>query len=110
MAYKITLDFINRGSDHASEVGKGLYRRYERNEDGSFQLDENGDKILASFKSDEEMPHTFRLKDDDGEIYFHGISDDADSEKAFTPLDTIGASYGCTMIEYKNAQGAWEML
>ncbi len=82
MAYKITLDFINRGTEHASEVGKGRYRK----------RDENGNIIKELCDSD--MPHTFRLKDDDGEVYFHGISNDASSERAFNPLDEIGASYG----------------
>jgi hypothetical protein len=95
MAYKITLDFINRGSDHASEVGKGRYRK----------RDDQGNIIREL--SNEDMPHVFRLKDYDGEVYFHGISNDSSS---FSPLDGIGASYGCTMIEYKNAKDQWELL
>lgn len=107
MAYKITLDFINRGTDHPSEVGKGRYRKAQRDEEGKIMYDASGNPFFDRVLSDDEMPHKFRLKDDDGEVYFHGISNDSSS---FQPLDVHGASYGCTTIEYQNAAGEWEIL
>lgn len=54
------------------------------------------------------MTHHFRCKDDDGVTYFWGVCSDPSS---FAPLDTVGASLGCTTIEYKNpATGKYEML
>jgi len=61
-------------------------------------------------KSHEGMPFKFRCLDDDGEIYFYGYSSSCDDEKAFAPLDRIGAEYGCTSIEYRNEKGEWEEL
>jgi len=53
----------------------------------------------------------FRLKDDDGEVYFLGFfSGDWESEDGFGPLDNFGAGWGCTSIEYRNERGAWEVL
>ena len=51
----------------------------------------------------------FRMLDDDGEVYYHGkIYGDYDG---FEPLDDFGMPHaGCTTIEYKNADGAWEIL
>ena len=48
----------------------------------------------------EKYPYAFRLYYDDGELYFKGYSDNANSERAFAPLDGIGQSYGCTEIKY----------
>lgn len=54
--------------------------------------------------------HRFRLLDDDGEVYFEGLSDDCNSEKAFAPLDDFGEGYaGCTEIQYR-LDDAWETL
>jgi hypothetical protein len=53
----------------------------------------------------------FRMKDDDGEVYYVGrLVGDADSEEGFCPLDDFGTpDAGCTSIEYlKN--GKWEVL
>jgi hypothetical protein len=58
----------------------------------------------------ENMPYKFRLKDDDNEIYAYGYSKTDDDEAAFEPLDWAEGNYGCTMIEYKNKNGEWEML
>jgi hypothetical protein len=50
-------------------------------------------------------PYEFKLYDDDEELYFIGYSNDNSSERAFRPLDTIGASYGCTEIKYRRENG-----
>ena len=51
---------------------------------------------------------TFRLLDDDGEIYAYGVSTNGSS---FAPLDAYEGCYGCTEIQYKNKiTGAYETL
>ena len=53
----------------------------------------------------------FRMKDDDGNIYYYGrLVGDEDSEDGFGPLDDLGRpDAGATSIEYyKN--GKWEVL
>jgi len=56
-----------------------------------------------------ELPHRFRLRDDDGEVYYLGRSDDQDSEAAFAPLDWATGYAGCTEIQYWR-DGHWETL
>lgn len=54
---------------------------------------------------------TFRLLDDDGEIYAYGKSTDCSSEAAFAPLDRYECEYGCTEIQYRNpVTGKYETL
>lgn len=51
---------------------------------------------------------TFRLLDDDGEIYAYGKSTD---DSSFAPLDRYMYDYGCTEIQYRNpATGRYETL
>lgn len=97
MAYKITRDYLHEGSERKySLVGKGRFKK--RDEEGNII------KTLAN----SEMPHHFRCKDDDGQIYFGGISNDSSS---FAPMDDYQGDYGVTTIEYKNpTTKAWEML
>ena len=54
----------------------------------------------------------FRLFDDDNNLYYEGrLLGDPESEDGFGPLDDFGMpNAGCTYIEYKNANGKWEML
>ena len=52
--------------------------------------------------------YTFRLLDDDGEVYAYGKSTDRSS---FAPLDHYLPLYGCTEIQYKNkVTGVYETL
>ncbi len=56
----------------------------------------------------------FRMKDDDGELYYEGImvvtADDGD-EAEFRPLDDFGKpNAGATDIEYQRADGTWELI
>jgi hypothetical protein len=54
--------------------------------------------------------HRFRLLDDDGEIYYEGLSDDCETQCAFAPLDDFGRGYsGCTEIHYFT-NGVWQQL
>ncbi len=51
--------------------------------------------------------HRFRLLDDDGLIYYEGISDD---DSSFAPLDDFGeANAGCTEIHYLSGN-TWKQL
>ena len=55
------------------------------------------------------VPHPFRMKDDDRELYYSGLSS---CDSSFAPLDDFGGpDSGCTIIEYKNPKTqAWEIL
>ena len=56
------------------------------------------------------LKHRFRLLDDDDEVYYEGLSDDCDSQRAFAPLDDFGKGYaGCTEIHYFT-DGMWRQL
>lgn len=46
----------------------------------------------------EGCPFSFRLLDDDGEVYGYGKA----SEATFGPLDTYANAYGCIEIQFKN--------
>ena len=91
MQWVITKDFIN--SDDAvtrdKEVGRGTY----------------------PFDKRSNLPHHFRLLDDDGEVYFQGKCDfDChDESDGFAPLDDFGITYGCTTIQYLDVKG-WMFL
>ncbi|CAQ71596.1 hypothetical protein RALTA_B0985 [Cupriavidus taiwanensis LMG 19424] len=66
------------------------------------------DAFLAELRK--QMPYASRLYDDDGELYYEGLSSDRDSEIAFQPLDWATADSGCTYIEYLQDNGKWEQL
>lgn len=66
----------------------------------------------ADFASEPKIK--FRLLDDDREVYFEGeISAvqllDGGEDSAFEPLDTVGRSYGCTELQYRE-KGRWVTL
>lgn len=72
----------------------------------------------AKLTADEIIRHPqarrFRMKDDDGELYYEGVMvvtpEDGD-EAEFRPLDDFGMpNAGATIIEYQNADGNWEPL
>lgn len=54
----------------------------------------------------------FRMRDDDGEIYYYGRYLGPDDERLFGPLDDFGMpNAGCTSIEYKHATlDQWETI
>ena len=76
---------------------------------------DNGEKAGTSSRNYNEanaalLRHRFRLLDDDGEIYYEGMSDDCGSQRAFAPLDDFGKGYaGCTEIHYFT-DGVWQQL
>jgi len=59
------------------------------------------------YKGDgKELTSRFRMKDDDGEVYYYGFS----REAGFEPLDDFGMpNAGCTTIEYF-LNGDWEQI
>ena len=57
-----------------------------------------------------QLKYRFRLKDDDGEVYYEGYSSTNNDEEAFAPLDDFAEWYaGCTIIEYY-VDKKWEVL
>jgi hypothetical protein len=60
--------------------------------------------------SDGRKHYEFRMYSDDKELYYEGLCDSNDDNKAFGPLDGYGApNAGCTYIMYYN-KGKWEVL
>jgi hypothetical protein len=54
-----------------------------------------------------ELTKTFRMYDDDGNLYYEGRS----MEEGFEPLDDFGMpNAGCTRIDYKNDKGEYETI
>ena len=56
----------------------------------------------------------FRIKDDDGKLYFEGVMvitpEDGDDAE-FRPLDDFGTpNAGATSIEYQRPDGSWEKI
>ena len=85
MAWLITKDFIDFGEMNGE---RWSYKDL---------TDEQIEKICV---------HKFRLLDDDGEVYFEGLSSDSSS---FAALDMFGSGYGCTDIQYYE-DGRWRSL
>lgn len=56
----------------------------------------------------------FRMKDDDGELYYEGvmvITPEDGPEAEFRPLEDFGTpNAGATSIEYMRADGSWELI
>lgn len=59
-------------------------------------------------------PIRFRLKDDDGEVYYGGAISESwlngPETLAFAPLDWGAADAGCTELQYRNDDGEWRTL
>lgn len=56
----------------------------------------------------------FRMKDDDGELYYEGVMlvmPEDGEEAEFRPLDDFGMpNAGATTIEYQRPDGSWEKV
>lgn len=78
-------------------------------------LIDEGKKVGTSSRNFNEakaalLKYRFRLMDGDGEVYYEGLSDDCDSQRAFAPLDDFGQGYaGCTEIFYF-IDGVWRQI
>jgi len=66
----------------------------------------------SDFVEGTKLTEQFRLYDDDGNLYYEGVSSDSTSERAFDPLDDFGTpNAGCTTIRYyRKDKGEWEIL
>lgn len=49
----------------------------------------------------------FKLFDDDGNLYFTGK---CLNDSSFSPLDDYGVAFGCTYMQYRNADGTYSIL
>lgn len=75
-------------------------------------LDNNVSSIGADKIDPARFTEKFRMYDDDGELYYEGVSTDSNSQGAFDPLDDFGqGNAGCVRIDYFNRENKrWEML
>lgn len=93
----ITRDYL-----YEQSLKDGYVSQFERNETGTCSADWVNPAMCNI--------HEFRMKDDDGNVYYEGICTDSESEDAFRPLDEFGEpNAGCTSIQYKR-NGVWETL
>lgn len=99
-AWKITRDHLAQGDD---------------DEAGTYGPSTISDEQVAQLDRGEGL--TFRMRDDDGELYYTGrivgVGDDPASldEEAFSPLVDFGTpNAGAVTIEYRQASGQWEVL
>jgi hypothetical protein len=55
----------------------------------------------------------FRMRDDDGELYYEGfmvVTPEDGNEAEFRPLNDFGTpNAGATIIEYRQPDGSWQM-
>ncbi|UBM12804.1 hypothetical protein [Cupriavidus metallidurans] len=113
MQWLILKDLINKpGGSTPSRVGRG-YIRNENDRNLISGLPREGLKhALKGFT--ENWSDEFRLKDDDGAVYYEGRCnglDDADQDNAFAPLDWAMNDAGCTTMEVRKVGSAtWEVL
>jgi hypothetical protein len=103
MPWTITKDFIAdpaaRQPSNANAVGMVGPRNSKL----------TAEQIIAHSKG-----RKFRMKDDDGELYYEGLMvltpEDGD-EGEFRPLSDFGTpNAGATSIEYQRPDGTWETL
>ena len=108
--WKITKDLIfDPESGDKSSVGVGNVGRCKKCGCSAGERD----VICSSCESpDLNFPllkYQFRLLDDDGAVYYEGLSS---SSSSFAPLDDYGMpNDGCVAIQYRNkTTGEWEYL
>jgi len=81
----------------------------DRNDKGTMGPRSMPEEIVQRLNSGE--GRTFRMLDDDEEIYYYGRYIGDDSEDMLGPLDDFGMpNAGCTMIQYKNEDGKYETI
>lgn len=104
MKWIIIKDLIDGGDSLGTSVGiEPKPSKTFRNLDAD-SLKAEVDRLVAAG-----VRHKFRLYDDDGELYYEGLSSDAETEAAFDPLDWAMGHSGCTRIDYL-INGKWEIL
>ena len=70
-------------------------------------------KLVADEIANHPDGKKFRMKDDDGEVYYEGVYVPAGDSDEFEPLDAFGRpNAGATSIEYweSGAGGGWKAL
>lgn len=89
-----------------------ITRDYIHKPDPNYPDEKSAVGVASRYYEDgEDLPHKFRMLDDDGHVYYHGKCSSCDDEHAFAPLEDFGTpNAGCTEIQYKNAKGEWETL
>ena len=99
-AWAITKDYIWDVSGEQNDMGRIGPRH---------PLTDDYDRIVKEGRA-------FRMKDDDGEVYYAGYiltaPEAVGSELDFAPLEDFGTpNAGCTSIEYRNpSTNEWETL
>ena len=87
-------------------ITKDLFDTDQGTEVGVFGPRGVSETAVASLKAGDGFK--FRMLDDDGEVYYHGLSSEAD---IFDPLDDFGMpNAGCTDIQYRGRGGGWTSL
>ena len=67
------------------------------------------DVLLASLAAGNGI--AFRMRDDDGELYYSGRILCTSNQGLFAPLDDFGmANAGCTGIQYESVVEGWQYL
>ena len=98
MGYAWIIDYVEDDHWYADEIGTI----------GPHHADP---KLVGQLTTDKRAGDTFRMKDDDGEVYYVGRIILDDDTSGFEPLDDFGMpNAGCTSIEYREKTGAWVML
>lgn len=87
MAFKITKDLVENGKH------EGRIRH-----------------LAGEIFTEADLTIKFKLYDDDGELYYKGVTTDGPEEIIFAPLDWAAWNAGCTYMKVKNDKGKWEVL
>ncbi len=91
-AYKITRTAAIFDESESAEL-KAICR-------GAGLTDDDKKTFKAGKIVDGLQNHSFSVYDDDDEFYFGGmIQTNIGGEELFSPLDNVGAAYGCTSIK-----------
>jgi len=97
----ITVDYV-----YESDINKDSTREYIDKTFG--ERDDTGTVGPGKFKIGVPLPYPFKMYDDDGNLYYDGMSSHPD---VFAPLDDFGMpNAGCTEIHYRNKDGEFERL
>ena len=108
-AWIIDKDVSSFHGDDASTIGP--HRRFYRHPACTIGPHRADPKLVEQLMTDKRAGDTFRMLDDDGELYYVGRIILDDNTSGFEPLDDFGMpNAGCTSIEYREKNGAWVML
>jgi hypothetical protein len=111
-SFQITLDLIDHGlMNNRYFTPRMLYLHGKPFKmAGTDEVSPKDPQYASPIAEFEKLPkQTFRLKDDDGKVWFVGKmldyrDTDNDGAWEFAPLDGFGEAYGCTSIEILEGQ------